>query len=399
VGGNTKLYLAQGTDAPWYKGWAITDSKRDIFRATTLASQEAKRKALRGECDQPKHPINEPKLDTNVLMPSVRRNGLAALSLFSGGGGMDIGFDHAGFNHVGSYELMEAAARVLKSANPKWSVFAGADGDVNNVDWSKYRGKIDVLHGGPPCQPFSHAGRQNGPGDVRDMIPSLVSAVTAVRPSVFICENVSGLASQKFKPYVQANIFEPLRRSYTIHSFVLDAADFGVPQRRRRMFFVGFSDPKAGHRFEPPKPTHSASRFYGTLNPSGLPHTMGAREALGLADIGKDGLAPTIRSGLTGPRHTTSIVSSVSALRTWNELEIWPNGVAATREAASAYVAKNGHFRLSIPDCLTLQGFPQHYPIGGPVYFALGLIGNSVAPPMSYRLALAIARALKQSRS
>ena len=73
--------------------------------------------------------------------------------------------------------------------------------------------------------------------------------------------------------------------------------------------------------------------------------TMGARQALGLPDIGRDGLAPTLRSGLTGPRHTTSVLSSVSALGHWNDLEIWPNGVGEDREKASAFAATNGHFR------------------------------------------------------
>jgi len=121
---------------------------------------------------------------------------------------------------------------------------------------------------------------------------------------------------------------------------------------------------------------------------------MGAREALGLCDQGFDAIAPTLRSGLTGPRHTTSVVSSVSAMKRWGELGIWPNGVAADREKASAFVAANGHFRLSIPDCMLLQGFPVDWPLKPPVYKALGIIGNSVAPPMGYWVAMAVARSL-----
>jgi DNA (cytosine-5)-methyltransferase 1 len=126
---------------------------------------------------------------------------------------------------------------------------------------------------------------------------------------------------------------------------------------------------------------------------------MGVREALGLAHIGYDALAPTLRSGLTGPRHTTSILNSVTALKVWNQLKIWPNGVALTRELASNYVAKDGHFRLSVPDCMMIQGFPSDWPIGAPAYFALGLIGNAVAPPVGYHLALAVAAALRRANS
>jgi len=169
----------------------------------------------------------------------------------------------------------------------------------------------------------------------------------------------------------------------------LEAADFGVPQRRKRVFFIGFADKEASDRFQVPKPTHA-------LEPvtDGLAKTMGAREALGLPDIGFDGLAPTIRSGWTGPRNTTSVVNSATSANVWAQLRIWPNGVAASRAAASAFVAKNGDFRLSIEDCMVLQGFPPDWPFERPVYKALGLIGNSVSPPMGYAVARAVALAL-----
>ena len=101
-----------------------------------------------------------------------------------------------------------------------------------------------------------------------------------------------------------------------------------------------------------------------------------------------------MRSGLTGPRHTTSVLSSVSAGKVWTKLAIWPNGVAANREKAHLFVAKNGHFRLSVADCAVMQGFPESWPIYGAVYMALGQIGNAVPPPMAYRVAVSIAQAL-----
>lgn len=382
-------YSARGTNTPWYRGWKLTERERATFRATTLASQDAKRRALRGESESA-HPVNVPRLDPLDLMPAMCPNGLRALSLFSGGGGMDIGFDRAGFTHVASFEIMEDAAAVIRVAHPEWQVFGGEAGDVTRVDWSRYQGLVDVLHGGPPCQPFSHAGRRHGASDVRDMIPEFVRAVRAIGPSAFVCENVGGLRTKRFESYVRETILQPLEKQYRITSFILDAADYGVPQRRRRIFFVGFRTNDYFERFVPPSPTHIAGEGLNFL-----PRASGARQALGLPDIGVDGPAPTIRSGLTGPRHTTSILNSVTALKAWHGLGIWPNGVAATRERASAYPAKNGHFRLSLADCMVLQCFPETWPIRGPVYFALGLIGNSVAPPIAYHVAQAVGRALR----
>lgn len=385
-----KLYVSRGTDAPWYKGWNLTESERDRFRQTSLASQAAKAKAIRGECDLPKHPIPSSRLDPLALMPQMPNNGLRALSLFSGCGGLDIGFDRAGYKHVASYDILSETGLVLSKARPDWTVFSGDAGDVTQVDWTKYQRKIDVLHGGPPCQPFSHAGNREGASDLRDMIPEMMKAVSAARPRAFVCENVSGLATKKFADYVQQTIFRALKGLYHVRMFTLEAADFGVPQRRKRVFFVGFRKKNDSDRFDVPTPTHSWQE--GAC--SNLPKAMGAREAIGLPDIGVDGLAPTMRSGWTGPRHTTSVVNSATALRDWGKLRIWPNGVAPTREAASAFVAKYGDFRLSLADCMVLQGFPADWPIEPPVYKALGLLGNSVSPPMGYAVAAAIASAL-----
>jgi DNA (cytosine-5)-methyltransferase 1 len=394
-----KPYQVTGTTATWHKGWDLTTEERERFRQTSIASQAAKSRALRGECDAPKHPIPTPRLNAIDLMPRVRRNKLNFLSLFSGGGGLDIGFDRAGFTHLASYEIREDATRVLREAHPKWNIFGGDDGDVCAVDWKEYKGQVDVLHGGPPCQPFSHAGYQSGANDVRDMFPELVRAVKAVSPRVFVAENVPGLATKKFRSYVEKTIIEPLAGSYSIRMFTLEAADFGVPQRRRRVWFVGFRNQKDAAKFSAPAPTHLLPPIGNPLLQLGedydeLMKTMGAREALGLSDIGYDSLAPTIRSGFTGPRHTTSVVNSVTSLTHWLQLGIWPHGVAESRESASAFIAKDGGFRLSIPDCMLLQGFPETWPLRGAVYKSLGLIGNSVSPPMAYRVALAVAHSL-----
>jgi DNA (cytosine-5)-methyltransferase 1 len=394
----TKPYQATGIDAPWHKGWDLTEKERHRFRLNSIASQAAKAKAIRGECRKPKHPVPVPRLRAEDLMPAARKNGLHALSLFSGGGGLDVGFDRAGFDHVASYEIRDDATAVLREAHPEWTIYGGAEGDVCLADWRKYRGKIDVLHGGPPCQPFSHAGHRSGSDDVRDMFPQFVRAVEAIMPRVFVAENVPGLATKRFAPYIEKTILASLQGKYTIRVFMLDASSFGVPQRRRRLWFVGFKSQREAARFSSPIPTHLVEPKEGqNLTLTELQHpavTMGARKALGLSDIGYDALAPTIRSGFSGPRHTTSVVNSVTSLKQWQMLKIWPHGVAEDRRKAAAFVAQNGHFRLSIPDCMLLQGFPADWPLKGAVYRSLGLIGNSVAPPMAYQVALAVAHSL-----
>lgn len=400
-----------------YQGWNITEAEREIYRKRSQASSQAKAKALRGEGQTPIHPINQPKLNPKTLMPKLANNGLNALSLFSGGGGLDLGFDRAGFNHIAASEIIPDAAITLKQNRPDWQVFSGEDGDVTKIDWRPYHGLVDVLHGGPPCQPFSVAGRQKGQADSRDMFPEFVRAVLEIEPRAFVAENVTALVGKKFQRYVEEVIELPLTQKYHLIKFILSAPDFGIPQIRKRVLFVGFRDEKIAATYQPPQPTHSwqdlpANNAHKPIQLNLLSQEisqeisqenfvkkrcMGVREALGLPDIGFDGLAPTIRSGLTGPRHTTSILSSVSAQKVWEKLQIWPNGVAATREKAHLFVAENGHFRLSVPDCAIMQGFPESWSIYGAVYMALGQIGNAVPPPMAYWVAVSVAEALLSS--
>jgi DNA (cytosine-5)-methyltransferase 1 len=220
------------------------------------------------------------------------------------------------------------------------------------------------------------------------MWPEYVRAVLAMKPDAFVAENVAALANSTFSTYVDETIMQPLSKSYSIRRVILHAHEYGVPQVRRRVVFVGFRTRRAAGRWSPPAP-----QFARTAGGQ-LPKVLGLREALGLPNIGFDDVSPTIRSGLSGPRHTTSILNSVSAQRRFEALQIWPNGVAPTREQARAFVAKNGHFRLSVADVGLIQGFPEDWEFTGATYMKLGQIGNAVAPPMGYWVARSVADAL-----
>lgn len=387
-----------GTKAPWYNGWELTEEERDVYRQRSIASKKAKAKALK-DGERSVHPIYTPRLNPNELMPQSKPTGLGALSLFSGGGGLDLGFERAGYDHIASYEVLDKITAIVSQNRPDWLIYGGDQGDVRFADWNSYTGHVDVIHGGPPCQPFSLAGRQKGGDDLRDMIPEFVRAVKEVSPRAFVMENVPALTTKKFEKYLQENVFDQFSSlGYHYELFELKAEMFGVPQIRRRVFIVGFKDKKIFERYQKPTPTHSAKHLTGdsslSLLDGQLDKTMGVREALGLPDIGDDALAPTIRSGLTGPRQTTSILSSVSAQKKWAALGIWPNGVARTREKAQAFPAKHDHYRLSIDDVAIMQGFPSPWSFGKAVYLAIGQIGNSVAPPVAYQVAKSVAKAI-----
>lgn len=367
----------------------ITPARRQQYRETSLRAMQRKAALLlRAKPVTIKSPRQ--RLDPASLMPKRAPNDIATLSLFSGGGGLDLGFERAGFGHVASYDILQVCGETLRANRPAWTVYSGDNGDITKVRWSKYRGEVDVVHGGPPCQPFSIAGSRLGSRDPRNMWPGYVETILAVRPRAFIAENVPGMLDAKFARFVSQHILQPLQDGYQISMFRLSADRFGVPQARRRVFIVGFRNSRDAVRFVEPTPTH-----YVLDEPQrGLLKPNTARKSLGLSDIGFDTLAPTLRSGFTGPRNCTGVVNSKASLTIWDRLEIWPNGVQKTPEAASVYPPENGHHRLSVADCALLQGFSADWSFNGAVYQALGQIGNSVCPPVAYWVARSVAKAL-----
>ena len=371
--------------------YVLTDEQRDKYRETSQRAQRRKQALTAGVGVGAigLEPAGS-RLDPNDLMPQLNGHGLSALSLFSGGGGLDIGFERAGFNHSASFELLDICGQTLRANRPGWTVMAGqSHGDVTQAIFTPYKG-VDVVHGGPPCQPFSTAGKQAGEHDPRNMWPDFVRCVHQTRPRAFVAENVPGLLDKKFESFVENNILRPLSDSYTIFKFKLLADDFGVPQARKRVFFVGFRSARDATRFKLPEPTHGdTDELFGPLLPRNT-----TRSSLGLSEAGFDQVAPTLRSGFTGPRKTTGVVNSQASLLTWARLGIWPSGVQSSRALATAFVPENGHHRMTVADCALLQGFPEAWSFSGAVYQVLGQIGNSVCPPVAYCMARQLALAL-----
>lgn len=354
--------------------WEISEARRQEYARSSIESQRAKVAALRRAQSEPEVPLTiayDPRLD----MPILPETELTSLSLFSGGGGLDLGFDRAGFRHLRSYDILEFAGDTLRANRPKWRIMAGASGNVRHADWASLRQKVDIIHGGPPCQPFSIAGRREGKDDGRDMFPEFLRAIKQIEPKVFLVENVIGFLSKKFDHYRQ-ELLEQVSDDYNINMFTLSSADFGVPQDRRRAFIFG-SSKALNTDFDPSKIKK-------------VPERRGVRAALGLPATGTDGLAPTLRCTLTGPRQTTSIANSTASVDRWRTLGIWPHGVSSSRSIAASFPTKDQTYRLCVEECQALQGFPLDWVFQGAVYQRLGLIGNSVCPPVAYSVAASI---------
>lgn len=217
------------------------------------------------------------------------KNHLNSVELFSGAGGLALGMAKSGFQHEMLVEFNRDAVNTLIKNHDEgqaqikdWNI---KHDDINNISFKKYKGKISVVAGGPPCQPFSLGGKHKAFDDHRDMFPQAVRAVRESKPESFIFENVKGLLRKNFSSYfgyiilqlTYPNIVkeeqEPWENhlsrleeiqtkgtyrglKYNVVFRLLNAADFGVPQKRERVFIVGFRNDLA-IEWSFPKATHS----------------------------------------------------------------------------------------------------------------------------------------------
>jgi len=162
----------------------------------------------------------------------------SSIELFAGAGGLALGLEKAGFNTILLSEIDKNACQTLRHNRPNWNV---VEGDVKNIDFAPYQGKVDFVSGGFPCQAFSYAGNQRGFLDARGtLFFEFARAIKEIQPKVFLGENVRGLLNHDGGRTLATieNVVSDL--GYTlIESTILKAINYQVPQKRERLFLVG----------------------------------------------------------------------------------------------------------------------------------------------------------------
>tara|TARA_R110000765_G_scaffold265621_2_gene365049 strand:+ start:778 stop:1977 length:1200 start_codon:yes stop_codon:yes gene_type:complete len=187
----------------------------------------------------------------NVTMP----HNLVVGESFSGAGGMSIGFEMAGFKSAFLVEFDKDAAATLKRNRPNWNVLHK---DIHYVDFTQFKGKIDIMLGGFPCQSFSDTGKRLGFNDTRGtLFHEYARSIMESEPKAFIAENVPGLLSHDKGRTLEAICSAFSDIGYTlIEPRVLKAMLYNVPQKRERLFLAGFrNDIARSIDFEWPYPS------------------------------------------------------------------------------------------------------------------------------------------------
>jgi DNA (cytosine-5)-methyltransferase 1 len=162
---------------------------------------------------------------------------LSSISLFSGAGGMDVGFERSGFSVEWANDLNKAASETYALNHPGKMACGPIQDFLDTL--SQYSG-VDLVFGGPPCQGFSVAGRMDPEDERSQLIWRFFDAVERTRPAAFVCENVKALATLTKWSRVRRRMFErAIGLGYECQLVVLDARQFGVSQGRERMFLLG----------------------------------------------------------------------------------------------------------------------------------------------------------------
>ena len=354
-----------------------------------------------------------------------------AISLFTGAGGLDLGFEAAGFDVSVAVEMDVDCVATLRR-NREWPVVPRSIHEISSQELlgtaALAEGEADVLIGGPPCQPFSKSGYWAS-GDTRRLDDPRASTLAAffrvlrdAKPRTYLMENVAGLAYAKkdeaFRFVVQAidGINEECGTHYSCDLLVLNAVDFGVPQLRERAFVVGSRD---GGSFGTLAATHRARSSDG-MDPGVLTSTEAPLQRTAwdaLWDLEADGspelrltgkwaeLLPSIPEGLNYLYHTDrgdGLPLFGWRRRFWNFLlKLGKNLPSWTITATPGPATGPFHWknrRLSVRELCRLQTIPDDYTITGGLRIAQKQIGNAVPSALAERLAIEIRRRLLRDR-
>jgi DNA (cytosine-5)-methyltransferase 1 len=339
-------------------------------------------------------------LDLDSLRPT-RRCGIPFVSFFSGCGGMDLGFEALGYEHIAAFEINEVFCKTLRRNRPSWKVFGPPNfrGDVSRTqEVCAQLGSLvtapfpGVFVGGPPCQPFSIAANQRfsmtGENFKRvgfehelngNLLFDYIKIIGHFKPLAFLVENVPGLRDVDDGVQLSRAKKQLERLGYAVEDpLVLDAAHYGIPQSRSRLFLIGSRLKKP---FRAPKIYNELIGSGSVLNelPTNIPNAeirmhnaeliarymrlgYGQRDALGRVDR----LNPTVPS--------KTVIAG------------------GTKGGGRSHLHPEIPRTLSVRECARLQTFPDNFVFEGPTARQFTQVGNAVPPVLAAQIAKALHR-------
>lgn len=329
------------------------------------------------------------------------------ISLFSGCGGLDLGFEKAGFEISVANEFDKSIWETFEANHPKTKLIKG---DIRNIKEEDFPNDIDGIIGGPPCQSWSEAGALRGIDDARgQLFYEYIRILKDKHPKFFLAENVSGMLADRHSKAVQniTSMFEEC--GYDVSITLVNAKDYGVAQERKRVFYIGFrKDLKV--KFDFPKGSTQEDSKKITLRDIiwDLQDT-----AVPSADKNKHN-PEAINNNEYFTGSYSPIYMSRNRVKSWDEqaftvqasgrqCQLHPQAPKMIRAGQNdcRFVEGQEHLyrRMTVREVARVQGFPDEFQfIYTSVDDAYKMIGNAVPVNLAYEIALAIKKILQNNK-
>lgn len=341
-----------------------------------------------------------------------------AISLFTGAGGMDVGFTSAGFNVVWANEFIQHAANTYKLNHPNTPIVVG---DINEHIENIPTKNVDCVFGGPPCQGFSVAGKMDINDPRSQLVFSFITVVEKVLPNCFVMENVKALAKLEKFSSIREELFRRADKlGYTADFFLLNAKNFGVPQSRERVFFIGFK--KSLRRNMSYEQLHkrvkeelSVKDIFLKLGKAGTENNpLTCKAKITIAEkpvLRKSPYAGMLFNGLGRPVKLDGVANTLPASMGGNKTPIIDEGflfkgkenwvekyhqsVFLDNKTPGFGNAPEQLRRMTIKEAALIQTFPENYKFAGPTSAQYTQIGNAVPCKLAEAVATAVLEVLE----
>ncbi len=329
------------------------------------------------------------------------------ISLFSGAGGLDLGFEKAGFDVLVANEYDKSIWETYKLNHPKTKLI---EGNIRNLSKDDFLDDIDGIIGGPPCQSWSEAGSLKGIEDERgQLFFEYIRILRDKMPKFFLAENVSGMLSNRHSEAVK-NLLAMFEKSgYSTSLTLVNAKDYGVAQERKRVFYVGFRK-DLNVKFALPKGS-----------------TRNDKDKITLRDVIYDlqeTVVPALDKNKTNPKAVNNneyfigsyspIFMSRNRVKSWDEqaytiqasgrqCQLHPQAPKMIKYGKNdcRFVEEKEHLyrRMSVRECARVQGFPDSFKfIYQNLNDAYKMIGNAVPVNLAYEIAKEIKSVLEKGQ-
>lgn len=331
----------------------------------------------------------------------ITNEDITAIELFAGAGGLALGLEQAGIKTVEHVEVDKACCETLRTNRPHWNVICD---DIHNVDFTGYKGKVDIVTGGFPCQAFSFAGKKLGFEDTRGtLFHEFARCIQEVQPKMFMAENVRGLVSHDHGRTLTTiiNVFESL--GYHTQRKILNACYFGVGQKRERIVIVGIRN-DLDITFEYPIPSKTWTTLRDALKDCpegpGVEYSEKKKKVLDLVppggcwvdlpvEIAKDYMGKSYYSG-GGRRGMARRIS-------WDEPCLTLTCSPSQKQTERCHPDETRPF--TVREAARIQSFPDDWVFCGGIGDQYKQVGNAVPVEMARRVAVQLVKSIHECMS